>query len=369
MRSLYLYNLLVAVLVSALYQAVFSARAALPPVELETIPAVESKSECVVSEWRPVFDIRNESGLELDLSCLKRELMDSLRFYESVFGATADNAIKVVIERKLGSAGYSVKQGRLRFTCNDRFINCGLSARDVIRHEAFHALFCNQYPFTCVRQEDQMARWKQSILHEGLADYFSYSMDPEDTQFGENFRVGLGFIRQILPTYDLHLMAGKHGVGTAITSIFIRNRVEFAQIKAWMDDVESIDEFHPQDLLQSLGLNHHASRLPSNGEFIVDGLKASNVVPAEGIKFVIRITEAYRSAYGEPRFRWVRLGTVDSPLTGFIIETERVNRLQIVGRVMAVDSFDGKELFEFQILDRAGNIIGAQFGIFGTKKK
>lgn len=112
--------------------------------------------------------------------------------------------------------GYNFVDNKIAFCATDKVEALGLNSIDVINHEMFHAFICN-YANTLCGQNMRVD------VHEGLADYFAYLLNP-DQHFGEHFYVGFPYIRTYLTSWRPGLVQGDHERGNAYSSQFIRSR-------------------------------------------------------------------------------------------------------------------------------------------------
>jgi hypothetical protein len=112
--------------------------------------------------------------------------------------------------------GYNYVTNKIAFCETDKVEAFGLNSIDVINHEMFHAFICNYSSQLC------SGRMRVDI-HEGLADYFAYLLNP-DQYFGEHFYLGFPYIRTYLTTWRPGLVQGDHERGNALASFLIQTR-------------------------------------------------------------------------------------------------------------------------------------------------
>lgn len=112
--------------------------------------------------------------------------------------------------------GYNFVDNKIAFCDTDKVEALGLNSIDVINHEMFHAFLCNYASNLCGPN-------MRVDVHEGLADYFSYLLNP-DQHFGEHFYLGYPYIRTYLTSWRPGLVQGDHERGNAYASQFIRGR-------------------------------------------------------------------------------------------------------------------------------------------------
>ena len=112
--------------------------------------------------------------------------------------------------------GYNFVSNQVVFCSNDKVINLGLDSVDVIYHEMFHAFMCNYSRNLCGSN-------MRVDVHEGLADYFAYLLNP-DRFFGENYYREFSYIREYRTSFRPGLVQGDHERGNAYASAFIQAR-------------------------------------------------------------------------------------------------------------------------------------------------
>lgn len=222
----------------------------LPPAARATRPAPADKSAqppsdafiASPSEANPVIPPpQQQKGLEIlggsrfppeTLERVRATAQKALSFFQANFG-TPVRPLKLDLDG--GDAGlhtgYDVNSDTIRFPNAKNLINSGLDSVDIINHEIFHALVCQSYPQTSTKE--MMDDPNAVRLHEGLADYFAYKMNP-DKYFGEDYMVGKPYLRQYQNSLAVSLAPGPHAQGNAITSYLIKNGIEPAQIKDFL---------------------------------------------------------------------------------------------------------------------------------------
>lgn len=130
----------------------------------------------------------------------------------------SDREIRVVIDSKeCFRTGYNYQKNEINFCKNKNVKNLGLNSDDVITHELFHAFFCNSFNDLC--QEKTI----RAEIHEGLADYFSYLLNP-DSHFGEDFYINQAYIRDYLVYWRWDLVETPHQLGNVLSSELIKSQ-------------------------------------------------------------------------------------------------------------------------------------------------
>ncbi len=114
-------------------------------------------------------------------------LLEAERHFSSVFASVEH--IRYSTPAQTGDkaclrTGYHFEQKRINFCGSDYVKNGGMNSRDVIFHEAFHAMLCQLRPDWCT---DQVRENNQSLaIHEALADFFARTVDSTN-YFGEEY--------------------------------------------------------------------------------------------------------------------------------------------------------------------------------------
>lgn len=166
--------------------------------------------------------IEVEEGLELqkkDLDNLSKRVQETRLFFEEFFNIeTAPVDIK--IQKSCFRVGYKLEEKHITFCHKENYVNYGIMSKDVISHEVFHALICQQYPKFCtpniLEDEDALA------FHEAIADTFTSYMD-DNTTFGEDFYKGLPYIRDYTSSYYYSLSDSPYLKAGALSNLFIEN--------------------------------------------------------------------------------------------------------------------------------------------------
>jgi hypothetical protein len=140
----------------------------------------------------------------------------------------------------------------------------------VIRHELFHAMLCSKRPETCT--DEALKNVDTVALHEGLADFFTYSLAP-DMAFGEGFYRDQPWIRTYRTSLCYSLVSGAHEKGNAIVSRLVEEGKVFFEIPSILaeraftpaslfdDPSEGCFASSGAPVIDVAALNHPASRL------------------------------------------------------------------------------------------------------------
>jgi len=193
------------------------------PVEetADTDSAVEGRgdSERYTLEIAP--DVRDA----IDEPKLRATIVGAIARYEQAIAPlTAPIAVAVGTAGCLRT-GYDFTGKRVVFCERRDTPKVGTASEDVVRHELFHAMLCQSRPETCTKESLESV--ERTALHEGLADYFAYSLAP-DASFGEGFYAERPFVRAYETSLCHSLVDGAHEKGNTIASALVRRRTPLA---------------------------------------------------------------------------------------------------------------------------------------------
>lgn len=177
------------------------------------------------------------SGTARSSEILRETLERSHALFAGTFGATPAR-IEVTTTDSCLSTGYDFETSRIAFCPTSSTRDGGIHSPDVVAHEAFHALLCNRFPAACTAE----ALHDESVvaLHEGLADYFAFTLAP-DPLFGEDMFLDRPFIRKYQTTLCYSLTSGTHLKGNTVAAWFISNSVSWTAIAAVLSNERSFD--------------------------------------------------------------------------------------------------------------------------------
>ena len=167
---------------------------------------------------------------------LRATAQRALDFFQENFG-TAVRPLKFDLGGGTTSlhTGYNLETDTIGFPKMKNVKNSGLDSVDIINHEIFHALICQNYPNTCTAA--QMADPAVLRLHEGLADYFAYLLNP-DEHFGEDYLVQKPYLRSYQNDLTISLAPGPHAQGSALTSHLRKNNIGKEHLKEFLTQRE-----------------------------------------------------------------------------------------------------------------------------------
>lgn len=153
-----------------------------------------------------------------DLSFLQAVADDSLLAFEEAFGPFSGSVTVVYGATPCLHLGYNFDLKQVQLCRSEKVIDAGSESVDVIHHELFHAMLCAWKPSVC--SPEFLKSGDAKALHEGLADFFAYSLVPDEV-FGENFSREKPYLRKYRTYVCYSLVTGAHGKSSAIVNALI----------------------------------------------------------------------------------------------------------------------------------------------------
>lgn len=171
---------------------------------------------------------------------LESQVLKAASFYQSEMSYQSSE-VRIQVDpvgRGCLRTGYNFKEKEVVFCPKKDIQNMGLDSTDVIYHETFHYLFCQQYPQNCERAFLKDKR--NEAIHEGLADFFTYKLSPNQ-YFGENFKLGVSFLREYQNDLCFNLTGTPHLMGSAISSYLIKSNLELKDLSLFFQSFDFKD--------------------------------------------------------------------------------------------------------------------------------
>lgn len=172
----------------------------------------------------PLFMIQNPGNYPVNEKKLIPTIHKAIAHFEQELGPVTTPVKISISPPDCLRTGYNRRTRVVVFCPNQIVKNAGLDSVDVINHELFHALLCELDQNLC--ESDAY-----DYLHEGLADTFSYQLNP-DGSFGEDFYHAHPYIRTYTSTWRVGLVKTEHEKGTALASAFIREKKDLRSLLA-----------------------------------------------------------------------------------------------------------------------------------------
>ena len=252
-------------------------------------------------------EIRGESTLSPDQAGFVRQTVDrAVRYFQDNFGEVQEPVVVDVDPGKALRTGFNIPDRAIHFPPNELGVKAGLDSKDIITHEVFHALTLQAYPQYCTDEKTKASKYVR--LHEGLADYFTHQLYP-DEHFAEDREGGTEPLRSYRNARRLSLSAGAHAQGNAITSYLLKHQVTPTEIKEFLQHgdftVESLAEVNPelrQDLKldASLKLDQEVSNYPQSS------LNRYRLEQGKPLELHFKPNDALLKEYPHLSVEWVR---------------------------------------------------------------
>ena len=131
--------------------------------------------------------------------------------------------------------GYKLVERRIVYCDRDDLIDSGLRSEDVLRHELFHAMYCQLRPADCTLEMARDAQGFTIALHEGFADWFAHGFAP-DACFGEEFYSERACVRPYQGDACYSLVTGGHARGQTIAALLVREKVALEAYRPYFED-------------------------------------------------------------------------------------------------------------------------------------
>lgn len=165
----------------------------------------------------PRLIIENARGLPVERALLQKSFDAAYTLFSREIGSLSQDLVISLGDADCLRTGYNFVLNKVHFCTNTNVKNHGLDSVDVIHHEFFHAFLCQYKSELCGPD-------MRADVHEGLADYFSYLLSP-DEYFGEDFYLNRPFVREYKTDWRPGLVQGEHPRGNALASGLIKHRV------------------------------------------------------------------------------------------------------------------------------------------------
>ena len=165
----------------------------------------------------PRLIIENATGLPVEKAFLQKRFQAAYALFSREIGPLSQDLVISVGNADCLRTGYNFVLNKVHFCSNTNVKNHGLESVDVIHHEFFHAFLCQYKSELCGPD-------MRADVHEGLADYFSYLLSPDEF-FGESFYLNRPFVRRYKTNWRPGLVQGEHPRGNALASRLIKQRV------------------------------------------------------------------------------------------------------------------------------------------------
>jgi hypothetical protein len=286
-------------------------------------------------------------------------LNEAVEFFGDHFGEVKRPLVVNVLDTKRSlRTGYSIKDDSINFPANDLGERPDLASRDILVHEAFHALVGQAYPHLVSEEHIQEREFVR--LHEGLADYFAYQLSPDDS-FAEGLGEGGKALRKFRNHRRISLSPGGHSQGNAITSYLLEHGVTPVQVRSFLEgadfSLEALGKVSPelgqafQDDAE-LSLRDKVSNYPSSS------IRKYWISKDKPLEVSFEANPNLREAHPELQIEWVRPSGIPSTTFHF----EQVETHQFVVEPLA----EGAEKV-LAVFRDGEEVIGSRPFYFGAK--
>lgn len=261
---------------------------------------------------------------------LRQRAQKAVDFFEENFGPLSE-PLKIDLEAKdTLSTGYNAETATISFPEARNLLDRGLESVDVVDHEIFHALVAQRFPWTGTQEALNSAEGQ--MLHEGLADFFAYKMNPDD-HFGENFRIDRDYLRSYQNDLTVSLSPGSHAQGNALTAHLLREQVELPQIREFLQGADfrlaALQEVSPrlQEALtrdSSFAVNEQIQPYPPSA------IHRYRIRPDQPLEVNFQPNAALLEAHPSFRVDWTTMDGL--PSRHFSIHSQDGRQFQIVSK-------------------------------------
>lgn len=297
------------------------------------------------------LEISPRVASDVDEAFIRREVEASMALYTRDVAALADPISVVVDAPDCLRTGYDMPTRKVLFCNNTDTPHVGTASADVIHHEVFHAMLCQTKPEWC--DATASATSERTAIHEGLADFFAYTLSP-DEQFGEGFYRDQPFVRRYRESYCYSLVSGGHEKGNAIVSSLIARGHGLAEVKRvaagsdlTLDALFSTDE-DPCFRADAPKVNRTATGYPEST------LERYRIRPNEPLTLAFDGDAAFKARYPNLSIRWSvapTLFTIDNlSATSFRVTATGSDGYEKIAALYVVDDkVVGGKSFYFQV--------------------
>ena len=182
---------------------------------------------------------RNQTLTKSEKSFLEVSVRNAHAHFQKII--PTDFPINILVNpQSCFRTGYNYNKKVINFCSSKSTLRMGINSLDIIHHEAFHYLLCRSLPDFC--NENMIGDIHIQSIHEGLADYFSYQLSP-DNFFGENYRIDFPFLRFYKNELCYNLVSTPHLKGSALSSFLIKNNYNWKDIISFIKEGSKLGSF------------------------------------------------------------------------------------------------------------------------------
>jgi len=292
--------------------------------------------------WRNAQTLSGEQRARLQARLERAQAV-----FEEHFGRL-EQPLRIDLDQGLRT-GYNLETGWLQFPELEGIVERGIDSDDVVHHEAFHAMVAQKFPHSL-----PLDRPDKEILHEALADWFAYQLQP-DNAFGEGYREDGKPLRNYRNDLLLPLASGAHASANAITDLLLSHQVSWPQVRQFLQQpdfsLEQLARLTPSlRQEQAMQLDERVLNYPSSSR------RRYRIEPERPLQLELRPNDALRDAHPRLQVEWT--GTEH-----FVV------RPQGDGRYTISPEGQGEATKMLAIFKEDGKVLGFRPFYFSTDRK
>lgn len=262
----------------------------------------------------PSCIIQGEETLPPEQREFIRSTIDgAVDFFAKNFGEVKRPLVLVVHDTKRAlRTGYSVTEDSINFPPDDAGERPALKSKDILVHEAFHALVGQAYPD---HTEGKFSRNREYVrLHEGLADYFTHLLYP-DNEFAEGLGENGKSLRKFRNSRRISLSPGGHSQGNAITSYLLENKITPAQVRNFLEGdqftLKALGQASPE-LQQALQHDASLSLKDKVSNYPVSSLRKYRLEQGKALEVKFEPNNNLKEAHPDLKIEWLTSSGIPS---------------------------------------------------------
>ncbi len=266
---------------------------------------------------------------------LEAQVEHARAVFEEHFGRL-EQPLRIDLDQGLRT-GYNLETGWLQFPELEGVVERGIESEDVVHHEAFHAMVAQKFPHSLPLDKPE-----KEILHEALADWFAYQLQPDEA-FGEGYREDGTPLRQYRNDLRLPLVSGAHASANAITDLLLEHQVGWSQIRTFLQQpdfsLEQLAVLTPSlRQEQAMHLEERVLNYPPSTR------RRYRIEPERPLQLELRPNAALRKAHPRLQVEWTNSGHFEvKPQGPELFSIAPKNRGE-ASKMLALFKEDGKVL-------------------------
>jgi len=330
------------------------------PKQPETVPDEQVDSYEITGTGDSSCIIKGESSLSPQQKrFIRSTIHKAVQFFAGNFGEVKRPLVLSVLDTgDVLRTGYHVKDDVINFPPDEKGRRPALDSADILVHEAFHALVAQAYPQLTADQYVNESEYVR--LHEGLADYFTHQLYPDES-FAEGLGEGGKPLRNYRNRRRVSLSPGGHSQGNALTSYLLDNQVTPDQVRGFLEDgdfsLRGLAQISPK-LDRALQLDASLSLKDKVANYPASDLRKYWLEEGKPLEVAFEANQSLQETHPNLSIEWLRPSGF--PSKTFVFDETEPNRFRVepkghgAEKVLAVFR-DGQE------------IIGSRPFYFGSK--